>query len=203
MKKTLLPLLIASLAFSGANAATVALNKGISPGFTVQNKDGQAVTSYLFVGSFATAPTTPVGGDYASILSAFRSFDVVADAITINSGSVIGAVAASWANVPTTAANFNGQQMYLLISNTPDYANATQIGLFTNSPVTNFVADVSTATSSNYNVGTFASNVVVAGAGSKVDNASGADVLRLVAVPEPSVALLGALGVFGLIRRRR
>lgn len=203
MKLKFASLLALAATSLGAMGATVALNKGLSPGFTVQNFSGTAVTSYLFIGSFASAPLDPGNGDYGSIISTFRSFDVTADAIVVNSSAVIGAVASSWANIPATPANFNSQQMYMLISNTPDYTQATQFGLFSNSPATFFASDVTGATSTNYNIGTFASNVVVAGAGIKVDNASGADVLRLVAVPEPSVALLGAFGVLGLLRRRR
>jgi hypothetical protein len=185
-------------------SATVSLNKGLSPGFTIKDKDGNPIQSYLFIGSFAAAPTTPVDGIYTTTIANFRSFDLVADRISVASGAVVGAVASSWANVPTTPENFNGLQMYLLISNTPDYANATQFGLFTNSPTSLFAANTTTATSTNYSVGTFASNLVVAGAGSKIDNASGADVLKLVTViPETSTALLGALGALGLLRRRR
>jgi len=208
MKSKTITLLVLAASCCAGFAATVALNKGLSPGFTVQNTSGTATASFLFIGSFSTAPTTPLDGNYQTIITSFRSFDVVADAVSIGSGAVIGATAASWANTPSTPANFNGLQMYMLVSNNADYTLATQFGLFTNSPATNFVADTTTATSSNYNVGTFASNVVVAGAGVMVDNATGADVMKLVnvsaaAVPEPSAVLLGAIGALGLLRRRR
>lgn len=185
-----------------ANAATITLNKGLSPGFNIQDASGASSSGFIFIGTFAggTAPGTPAGGDYSSVISSFRTFGSVAApaAGTAISGSVTSS--------PATPANFNTLQMYMIVANNSVLGSATQFGLFTNTPSTFFPADTTAAGSFNFNVNVFSALGVVAGAGSLIDNATGADTLRLVnvaAIPEPSVALLGALGLIGLVRRRR
>ena len=196
-KLTLIVAAVMAMA-SAANAVTITLNKGLSPGFTVQNTAGAATQSFIFIGTYADGA---LPGDTAipSLISNFLVFGSLAAPIasgaTISGGGdYSGALAAS---------NFNTEKMFMFVADTNNLATATQIGLFGNVPATFFPADVTAGGSFNFNVNTFASLEVIAGAGSKIDNATGADVLRLVAVPEPSAALLGALGVVAFLRRRR
>jgi hypothetical protein len=79
--------------------------------------------------------------------------------------------------------------------------SATSFVILTSNPATLFPADVSTAGGPTFNaaIGTnvnlvSATNATFTGATSTINFA---------AIPEPSVALLGALGLIGLVRRRR
>ena len=198
--KLVLGLTVALATF--VSGATITLNKGLSPGFNVQNSAGTSTAGFVFIGTFAggTAPGTPVGGDYTNLISTFQIFGSIATPVA--GTALSGGITAS----PATPANFNTFQMYMIVANNASLAAATQFGLFTNTPATAFPADTLAAGSTNFNVNVFTALGVVAGAGSKIDNATGADTLRLVNVvpiPEPSTALLGLLGVAGLIRRRR
>lgn len=184
---------------SAANAVTVALNKGLSPGFTVQNAAGNATQSFIFIGTF-TGGTDPAGGTaIPSIISSFKVFGTLAAPIA-SGATISGGVDYSGA---LAASNFNSLKMFMFVADSANLATATQVGLFGNVPVSSFPADVTAGGSVNFNVNIFANLEAIAGVGSKIDNATGADVVRLVPVPEPSAALLGAIGVVALLRRRR
>ena len=194
-KLTLVAAAVLSMA-SAANAATIALNKGLSPGFTVQNSSGTAIQSFVFVGTFAGGANP--SGDVTQIAS---NFNIFGTAVSIAAGATISG-AVDYSGLVEDEL-FETLKIFIVVANSANLATATQIGVFGNTPVTSFPADVTAAGSSNFNVNTFGNVEAIGGFGNKVDNASGADVLTLVPVPEPSAALLGALGVVALLRRRR
>jgi len=193
---------VALLIQNSAYSATIAINKGVAAGFSLVDSSGQAIlatTGFISIGTFASAPTNPGDGNYSSLVSSFIPFGAV-------QSNLIPITSATGFVNQANPLNFNNRQVYLLVGNGTTIANSTQIGLFTQTTPTFFTADITLAGSTNFALTT--GNIVsaVAGAGSVVDNATGVDNLKLVSlttVPEPSAALLGALGVLGLLRRRR
>ena len=199
MFKKLTLVVAAVMAMASANAATIALNKGLSPGFIVQDSTGANIQSFIFIGTYTNGTNPADGTAPADLVANFKVFGALAAPIAA-AGTISGNVDY---NGVLAASNFNTLKMFMFVANNANLAAATQVGLFGNVPASAFPADVAASGSFNFNVNVFGNVEVIAGAGGKVDNATGADVLRLVAIPEPSTALLGALGVLALVRRRR
>ena len=182
---TIIGITAATLAYS--NAATINVTGGFGVGVLVATTTSGVTTN--------TASTLQVGGYSGSIFTAF-----VAPSISLNSGSKI---AGSF--VGTSPTSLNGAPIFIKVSlpNTLD-------GWAILSTANNFPADVSSALASQSV--TFSSSSpgsVAALGGTSITGASfgapgSANKLNFtMAVPEPSTALLGAIGVLGLLRRRR
>ena len=150
------------------------------------------------IGLTATNSTFTVGTYDGSIFTAFGLGD--ASPISI---STVGVLANTWANGVTdnnntTAAPFNGLQVWFRVTTTAGgggtaYFSSGQLFPNANAGVSDSVTVVS-------------NNLTQLGAGSSAGSRafSSTDGRILIGVvPEPSVALLGALGIFGLVRRRR
>lgn len=200
MKKTVL-LLLASLSCL-ANAATINVGGAPANRLGVAPAGGGTLLSgansfYMTAGTYATAPV-----DFATALSGFNPLR----AVTTNAIVTVGAAAPSTVGAPSTIggtfvgvgpSELSGAAFYLLISNSADYSTATQIAVI-RSTATLFPNPVSGA-------GTVSATSSITGwtsvLGGFTDSTT--DFVTLVAVPEPSTALLGLLGVAGLIRRRR
>lgn len=195
-------LFIASL--SGANAATITLNKGLATGYNlVSTTNSVQTTGYtIFLGTFSTAPVTPVGGNYTSIVSAFQIYG--AGGVAGAGIGVLDPITGSFASNVASTVTFNNALMYIMIANNTNLASATEIAIFKNTTPSFFPSDVSSGSATaNFAMGGGTALSVVAGAGSVVDNASGVDNLGYILVPEPSTMFLGAIGALVLFRRRR
>lgn len=173
------------LATVASQAATITLNKGLSPGFMVLDSSGaNAGGTTLFIGTWAggTEPPT-LGADPAGALASFRVFGTAA-------GPAAGApITGSVTTIPGTPADFNTLKMYIVVANSNSLATATQAFVGVNTPATSFPADTTAASSTNFNVNTFANLAPVQAVGSTVNNATGPESLRMVnldVIPEPS-----------------
>ena len=164
-----------------------------------------AASSYFItIGNFAADPTSdPLGVTqtaFNTIVSTFVPFR------SSNAGNPIlspGATAGGLLGgtfLGTNPAELSGTQIYVFLTDTATLGSATQFAIL-KSPL-NFPNPIG-------GTGTVSTTSSVAGMlqviGSVTDRpGTDRDFVSLVQiVPEPSVALLGALGVFGLLRRRR
>jgi hypothetical protein len=174
-----------ALASAGlSNAATVTISSGLSSQGVTVSQNGVALTSFnVSIGNWDGSTFTVFG-------STFSDSDKINGART------------------ATDTFFNGKAIHVLLSTGTTIANSgTQWVVFARNAVTNFPANVVPAGNTTW---TFSSSSVVSilangdptggldTEGNKFTTANNFDF-----VPEPSVALLGALGALGLIRRRR
>jgi PEP-CTERM motif len=133
-----------------------------------------------------------------SIFTAFAATDVTPIAI-----STVASLANRWSagftdNNNTTSSPFNGQTIWFRVTTTADGGGVAYFSGASVFPNANGgVADSATVDSRT---------LLTLGAGSTEGSAaynSGTNRITIGVVPEPSTALLGLLGVAGLIRRRR
>ena len=178
MKKKLVKLLIATLLSSAfAGAATINLSAGLPSQGITTTVDGVASTQHLLaVGNFSEGVFTIFGS-------------AIVDTDKLNGQFV--------ATGPTS---LNGLAVHLFVGSGSTVENSEQFVILANTtsnPL--FPADVTGTGATTY----------IASQGSQLsivssNNASlTGNVIDFTAVPEPSVAILGALGALGLIRRRR
>lgn len=174
----------ALVALSGlASAATITISAGFgaSQGINVFNSSSVALTNYaIAVGSWNGTSFTQFGTTQV-------------DAAAPVNGSVTA----------VSPGAVNGQIIHLFVGSgsTVDF-NSPYALLKMNSNLA-FPADVSSGTATatfNTAVGT---NLTLVSSKDMTWNPQGASRSSLTVVPEPSAALLGALGALGLLRRRR
>ena len=157
------------------------------------------------VGVFA--PGTDFSGEPSTLLSAFNQAGNTAafSAFPGVFGAAGGAVVT--ANLPTTVTGpFVGNPMFVIVGNAPTLAGSTDF-IVTNSGV-NFTQEVE-GVGGNISA-LFKNGTVLRGIGTTVNGGSGPTAgqngqpgITFGVIPEPSAALLGALGALGLLRRRR
>ena len=166
----------AALAFpSAVNAATIT----VSAGFGVQGLsvtlDGSAADSFLVsVGNWDGSSFTMFG-------------DAVTDVDKVNAVITAGG-----------PSSLNGLAVHLMVADTQ---NRSFVILSSNAG-TSFPPDVAAAGGTTFNAALGSGLSLVATDSNSTFDSTG-NAINLVAVPEPSVAILGALGALGLIRRRR
>jgi hypothetical protein len=203
MKKLVISLILSALATGAASAATIAVGRGGSTnGYAVF--DGSTNLSavggyYIAIGTYAVAPTI---SDAATFQAAINNFSVFASVLSPTSGATLGSVTGSF--VATNAA-FNSAPLYFLIGNASTKEASTKFAILKGDP-TGFFFPASAGSPSGSGSVTLSGAAVASPigiAGSETDVAGAPDTLVLSAIPEPSVALLGALGILGLVRRRR
>ena len=154
--------------------------------------------------------------DPLDVLAKFVSLDASPltpiTAPTNRNGLINGADYTSAGNV--YPAGFLGQTAYILVHNTATFASATALALFTGvdtNAATTFLAGDALGNrvqsfSLTSDVGRVVLGTVRAVTTQPVSGNSfvnGVEMISTSAVPEPSAALLGAVGALGLLRRRR
>lgn len=206
MKNTILVLLFGTVATCFSGAATIAVGRGgATNGYTTFTAGGTNLSLtggfYFSVGTFASEPviTTP-----ASLLSAITNqYSEFAAIQSPTTGTTLGSLTGSFI---ATNADFNSVPMYFVVGNGTTRANSTQFAILKGDPV-GFVfpaAAGSPSGAANITLSGAAVASPLANAGIEVDIVGAPDSLTLVdTIPEPSAALLGALGALGLLRRRR
>lgn len=208
--KTLYKIVIITLAIGGASqaATTIAIRNSStlgSVGVPVLNSSGNAITSaggrvlsagYFSAGfDFATATT-------ATIKAAYTPF---ATSTTFSQNGMFNITLSN--ALPANDTSFTGKIIYTLVGDASTIANANAFAIFTANvafPVVdaggNGAATSLTPAASNVVFGTLRAPNTQPAAGNTYPQ--GVQVAA-EGIPEPSVALLGALGVLGLLRRRR
>jgi 3',5'-cyclic AMP phosphodiesterase CpdA len=175
-------LIIAAFALAGSvQAATITLSSGLST-------QGVVVT----VNSVAAPGFNLAIGTWDSLTSTFTTFGTsFADTDKINGAQT------------STDTFFNGKQVAVFLGTGTDIASSADGWVvFTRATTLNYPANVVPAGNTTFTVSS-SSVVNILAKGNQDSGFSNANTLNLVTVPEPSIALLGALGVFGLVRRRR
>jgi len=207
MKKTIIAGLFSLLLAGASSAATIAVGRGgATNGYTVFNPAslGGANLSttggfYIAVGTYASEP---VISNLAQFQSAVANFQVFASVNSPTTGTTTGSVTGSF--VATDAA-FNGAALYILVGNGTTKENSSAFAILKGDPAA-FTFPATSGQPSGSGTVTLTGAAVASPigiAGTETDVANLPDNLVLAAIPEPSVALLGALGLLGLVRRRR
>ena len=215
LKKTLI---VASALVAGAltsNAATYSLfNVAGGPGVDTlwANADGTLMngTGFVTMGYFATNPLTTDIDTIAELVALKSTFTSVQTATPGNSAAFTapGFLAEDAAVVSSiTGSNaLIGRKLYAIASNASSLAAATALDAFSLFEVATIGDD------SPIEQAYVASPSGVTPIIGELDSGDFGDLglgegtyttLKLVGVPEPSAALLGAFGVLGLLRRRR
>lgn len=207
--KAKLVLGILLISISGAGAATVSVGGVFSgtSGLVGVQADGTVLSAggyYFAAGSFTTLPN--ISPDFSNLNEAVDSMNIFAVTTSPTAvGNTQGTITGSF--VSTGGANpslFNGRQIYFVIGNGIDRASSTDFAIFTTATNLLFVSDVTTTGSTTVTLSSITNSVVLPNAGS--ENAAGTardQIVMVSQIPEPSAALLGALGALGLLRRRR
>lgn len=206
MKKLILSVLVA---LGVAEAATVNVGGVFSgtSGLGVRTSTGTVLSAggfYIAVGSFDVVPT--VLPDATNLYTAVDSMNIFAVLTSPTAaGNTQGTITGSFVGTGGGSASlFNGKQIYFVVGNGSTRANSTEFAILTTATSVLFPADVTTSSTASVTFSSINNSVVLANAGLEDANGTARDLIVLAApVPEPSVALLGALGVLGLVRRRR
>lgn len=174
----------AIFALSGlASAATITVNGGIgaNQGINVFNASSVALTNYaVAVGSWNGTSFTQFG------------------TTTVDAAAPVNAVITA-----TSPAAVNSQVIHLFVGagSTVDFNNSYAL-LRMNSNLA-FPSDVSSGTASATFLAGVGTNLTLVSSKDMTWNPQSTSRSSLTVVPEPSAALLGALGALGLLRRRR
>lgn len=206
MKKLIFSLLVA---LGVAEAATVNVGGVFSgtSGLGVRTSTGTVLSSggfYIAIGSFDVVPT--VLPDATNLYTAVDSMNIFAVLTSPTAaGNTQGTITGSFVGTGGGSASlFNGKQIYFVVGNGSTRANSTEFAILTTAANVLFPADVTTSSTASVTFSSITNSVVLSNAGLEDANGTARDLIVLAApVPEPSVALLGALGVLGLVRRRR
>lgn len=174
--------ILAALALSVgmAKAATVTVTAGFgAQGLSVYNGPASLATNfYVAVGNYS-------GGSFTQFSTTIE-----------DTGKVNGVFTAQ------APVSLNGLPVHLWVGTGPIGAADTSFVILSANVGTAFPPDVAAAGGPTFNAALGSNlSVVTTSEGAVFDGA--ANSITLVPIPEPSVALLGALGVVGLMRRRR
>ncbi|WP_193213741.1 PEP-CTERM sorting domain-containing protein [Luteolibacter marinus] len=201
MKKLVITLLAAMSSF--AFGSTVAIGGPPANRLGVQAAAGGELLTgtssyYLTVGTYGTAPVVNDLASFMAAVSDFVPLTAVGGAVVTLGSADAGTISGSFVGVGPDA--LSSAPIYIFLSNTADYTLATEIAVLRASTQV-FANPVSGSGSVTV---TPSVSGLVGVVGQITDVATGTDYVTMVqAVPEPSIALLGALGLFGLVRRRR
>jgi hypothetical protein len=191
-----------------AQAATVVVANGLA-GTNVQGisfvKDGATLatgTYFLGVGTFSGGVFTTWDG-----LAAASSTSVALDT---NTGSPPSEATGSFTTTAAAATNLDGTLIYLFVGTGNSIATSgTSWAVFsvagTNFPVASGAASQTFSFSTPASITVVAKGLAEAGFSGTTSTVSGSagNFYNFNQVPEPSAALLGAIGALGLLRRRR
>ncbi len=176
--KLIKALLLAVFSLGSAQAATVTLTAGFGSSGIVVTSDGVNAAYTVEVGGFQ--------GGVFTLLAAPAVPKLAGDKIA---GGFV------YTGVDTNS--LTGDQIFVRIT------TSGGVAILGTSAVEVFPDLTQTLPSNSVTIGSSSTISVAQFSGAENVSFSNANTLNFVTVPEPSIALLGALGVFGLIRRRR
>jgi hypothetical protein len=183
--KLLSSIFAAALCLSAAQAATITVSSGLtSQGFLVTDGGQATAGHFVAVGNFNTL---------TGVFTVFGS--AVADTAKVNTSPGIAA---------TGPSTFNGTiiDVFVGLGNSIESSGAKWVVLRSNAN-TAFPADVSGTAAVTF-AATLPTTVSIIGRGDAGNGFGLSGTTNTInMVPEPSTALLGLLGIAGLIRRRR
>lgn len=190
-----------SLSATAAVTANIIANAAGAGFYKTASGDALPSGSLLRVGTLNLAAfnllSTTQQADYATVNALFTEIATVTASATgtfLKTGEVITGEAAQ------------GAQLYTWVFNAATAGAATQYGIFSsNNALWKVPADPGSATLSNANfTGSSGQNLFGTGfQATGTGTGTNALLKSLTVVPEPSAALLGAIGALGLLRRRR
>lgn len=206
VKATLLAVLaLASSAF-GASTLNLRNFSSATVGVPIVSSEGASLTPGTFFANGGYFNTTMDWGTAtaATIKAAFVSIDNS----PLSGGTRSGLITGQTFN-GVLPVGFAGSPAYVVFADAADFSAATVFAVFNANAV--FTAPDVVGNSAQTLDALNSANVVfgtVRSVTTQPSNLTGANfsngvVMIGAAVPEPSIALLGALGVFGLVRRRR
>jgi MYXO-CTERM domain-containing protein len=200
---------IVSLVLLAASNAAVTINirnfSSATVGVPIVSSTGTPVDQG---GAFASAGIFGAGVNFTTmtatqVLGLFTSLDATPVALNANFDGLF-----SGADLPNLAypGAFAGQNAFILVGNNSTLANSTLIAVYntatlfpTPDGVGNAAATLSATTPSSWVYGIQRTVTTQP----SLTNAAFTTGIEMTSVPEPTAALLGVLGVFGLVRRRR
>jgi len=213
MKRTFLALFLTCVV---TQAATISFSSLVGTGnqsdeWIVTSTGGVALSSGIVsAGYFNTLSGSGItSASYAALVADFTALtsdDFVQYSSSISSNSQpIAGVTGDFVDLGTYSGS--NRTLYVLVGNGSTFGNSTQFALLNSNQT--LIADSSSPDTNDFffrdttvlkgTVGTGSFNGSTVG----LSNPQSATTLQLVAVPEPAAALLGAVGMVGLLRRRR
>ncbi len=197
---------------SVSTAATITISRGIGNAGIVAQNPASAGGALLATGGYYIAAGTFTNGsgvtqepiittEFSSLLAAVASFDVFGSSTSPTSGTTLGTISAGITALGGSDTSvFNTKEIYILVGNGATQAASTAFGIFKMTTPVFFPANVAAAGSTTVPTSSTAAITPLANAGSEPTPGT---FQLATAVPEPSAALLGAIGALGLLRRRR
>jgi hypothetical protein len=174
--KIIKALLLSAIFSSFASGATVNITSGLTTQGVTVTSGGLAVTSfYVAAGNWNGSVFTQFGNGFV-------------DTDKIN-GQIIA----------TSPTSLNGLPVHLFIGSGSSIANSAEFIIVGRTTSVLFPADVTGTGSATFAATSGAVLETLTATGASVEG----NTINFVPIPEPSTALLGLLGVAGLIRRRR
>ena len=207
--KLLKLLSIMIVGITSSNAATIAVGgvTSATSGLQAVAADGTVLSSggyYIAVGAYNVVPTVAV--DLSNLLTSVDAMTIFQTRTSPTlAGNTQGTITGSFvANGFGSPESLNGKQIYFVVGNGATRALSTDFAIFTNTTAAFFPSNVNLTTSVSVTLSSINSIVPLANAGLEDNNGTARDRIQLVsAIPEPSAALLGAVGALVLLRRRR
>jgi hypothetical protein len=206
---TLLSVPLSAASISTSNGGDVASLLAIAYNNSTLASGGIAAAGYF--GSLTDVQVLALSMDIANIDQLTADFLVVGSTTLDSNVPNAGVYAGDFNPVTLPNASKSGNALYSFLGNEATLGASTEWLLWKHTDVID-AQDTITQPDSNSLVvgtegtmlisgGTFTSSIDFDGAGS--DPAVPVNAIRLAAVPEPSTLLLSALGVLGLLRRKR